>query len=126
VRRLETSDHGPYNSWDRLPYLTTVLNGTKTIDSAYNHLESNMFFSGSPFSIDTDDGSDRVNCTSNVIVAQPLFKTDFSGHTKTFQNNVALYGSCGGSEAGASDHTNVPAPANIGVKPAETSAIRVS
>ena len=126
VRRLETSDHGPYNSWDRLPYLTTVLNGTKTIDSAYNHLESNMFFSGSPFSIDTDDGSDRVNCTSNVIVAQPLFKTDFSGHTKTFQNNVALYGSCGGSEAGASDHTNVPAPANISVKTAETSAIRVS
>lgn len=96
---LETSDHGPYNSWDRcaphsfqdmpsvsnvrflcrLPYLTTVLNGTATIDSAYNHLTGNLFFSGSPFSIDTDDGSDRVNCTSNVIVAQPLFKTDFSG-----------------------------------------------
>ena len=118
-----------------MPYLTTVLNGTKTIDSAFNHLEANMFFSGSPFSIDTDDGSDRVNCTSNVIVAQPLFKTgaskqamrlvfaraetaersvvcllghaDFSGHTKTFQNNVALYGACGGSEAGANDHTNI-------------------
>lgn len=66
-----------------------------------------MFFSGSPYSIDTDDGSDRVNCTSNVIVAQPLFKTDFSGHTKTFQRNVALWGACGGSQAGAGDHTNV-------------------
>jgi hypothetical protein len=103
---LETSDHGPYNSWDRLPYLTTVLNGTKTIDSAYNHLTANMFFSGSPFAIDTDDGSDRVNCTSNVIVSTPLFKTDFSGHTKTFSGNVDLWGSCGGSAA-SGDKTNI-------------------
>ena len=103
----ETSDHGPYNSWDRLPYLTDVLNGTNTIDSAYNHLTANMFFSGSPYAIDTDDGSDRVNCTSNVIVSTPLFKTDFAGHQKTFQNNVDLYGACGGSEAGTGDRTNV-------------------
>ena len=65
-----------------------------------------MFFSGSPFSIDTDDGSDRVNCTNNVIVSQPLFKTDFAGHQKTFQGNVDLYGSCGGSAA-FGDDTNV-------------------
>ena len=91
----------PYNSWDRLPFLTDVFNGSSTIVSAYNHLEANMFFSGSPFAIDTDDGSDRVNCTSNVIVSTPLFKTDFSGHTKTFQRNVDLYGACGGSEPGA-------------------------
>ena len=54
--------------------------------------------SGSPYSIDTDDGSDRVNCTSNVVVAQPLFKTDFSGHSKTFQINVDLFSGCGGSQ----------------------------
>ena len=71
---LETHDHGPYNSWDRLSFLTTVLNGTNTIDSAYNHLTANMMFSGSPFAIDTDDGSDRINCTANVIVNTPLFK----------------------------------------------------
>ena len=47
-----------------------------------------------------------MNCTSNVIVSTPLFKTDFAGHTKTFQKNVDLYGSCGGSPA-AGDHTNV-------------------
>lgn len=84
-----------------------MLNGTATIDSAYNHLTANLFFSGSPYAIDTDDGSDRVNCTSNVIVAQPLFKTDFSGHQKTFQNNVDLFSSCGGSQAGTRDTTNV-------------------
>ena len=99
--------HTTHTQWDRLPYLTTVLNGTKTIDSAYNHLTANMFFSGSPYAIDTDDGSDRVNCTSNVIVSTPLFKTDFAGHQKTFQNNVDLYGACGGSEAGTGDKTNV-------------------
>jgi hypothetical protein len=63
---------------------------------------------GSPFSIDTDDGSDRVNCTSNVVVAQPLFKTDFSGHSKTFQNNVDISGGgCGGSQVGTRDNTNI-------------------
>ncbi len=66
-----------------------------------------MFFSGSPFAIDTDDGSDRVNCTSNVIVSTPLFKTDFSGHTKTFQRNVDLFGTCGGSEPGTKDYSNI-------------------
>ena len=103
--------------WDRLPFLTTVKNGTKTVDAAYNHLEANMFFSGSPFAIDTDDGSDLLNVTDNVIVAQPLWKTDFSGHSKTFQRNVGLWGACGGAavlwgsttpaEVASSDTTNV-------------------
>jgi hypothetical protein len=50
------------SQWDRLPFLTKVLNGTATIDSAYNHLNGNMMFSGSPYAIDTDDGSDLLNC----------------------------------------------------------------
>jgi hypothetical protein len=62
--------HTTHTQWDRLPYLTTVLNGTKTIDSAYNHLTANMFFSGSPYAIDTDDGSDRVNCSGGRLVLQ--------------------------------------------------------
>jgi hypothetical protein len=76
-----------------------------------------MFFSGSPFAIDTDDGSDLLNATDNVIVAQPLWKTDFSGHSKIFQRNVGLWGACGGAavlwgsttpaEVASSDTTNV-------------------
>ena len=70
--------------------------GTASIGLAYNKLISNFFFSGSPFSIDTDDGSDMVNATSNVIFKQPLFKTDFGGHTKAFDKNVEIFGgSCG-------------------------------
>lgn len=101
------NSHGPYNSWDRLPFLTTVKNGSKTIDSAYIHLTSNMFFSGSPFAIDTDDGSDGLNATSNVIISTPLLKTDFAGHQKTFTKNVAIFGDCGGSEPGSGDKTNI-------------------
>jgi hypothetical protein len=97
---LETSDHGPYNSWDRLPFLTEVEfnNGTASIGLAYNKLVQNFFFTGSPFSIDTDDGSDMVNATGNVIHKQPLFKTDYGGHTKAYARNVEIYGGgCGQS-----------------------------
>ena len=71
----------PYNSWDRLPFLTDVKfgNGTGSISLAFNKLVSNFFFTGSPYSIDTDDGSDMVNATANVVYKQPLFKTDFGG-----------------------------------------------
>merc|ERR1711964_523272 len=82
-----------------------VRNGTPSIVPAYNVLEQNMFFSGSPYSIDTDDGSDMVMAINNVVVKQPLFKTDFSGHTKTYSGNVELYGS--GCNPGTSDVTNV-------------------
>jgi hypothetical protein len=103
---LETSDHGPYNSWDRLPFLTDVQfgNGTASIGLAFNKLVSNFFFSGSPFAIDTDDGSDMVNATANVIMRQPLFKTDFGGHTKAYASNVDIYG--GGCGCVAGDPTN--------------------
>jgi hypothetical protein len=101
---LETSDHGPYNSWDRLPFLTTVRNGTAMIELAWNHIVSNFFFSGSANAIDTDDGSDMVNASSNVIYKQPLWKTDFGGHTKSYSNNVEIMG--GGCGANTDDPTN--------------------
>ena len=52
-----------------------------------------------------------------MIVAQPLWKTDFGGRSKTFQRNVGLWGACGGAavlwgsttpaEVAHSDPTNV-------------------
>jgi hypothetical protein len=79
-------------------------NGTGSISLAYNKLVSNFFFTGSPYSIDTDDGSDMVNATANVIFKQPLFKTDFGGHTKAYSKNVEIYG--GGCGCVAGDPTN--------------------
>ena len=36
----------------------------------------------------TDDGSNMVNASSNVVYRQPLWKTDFGGHTKSYSYNV--------------------------------------
>ena len=40
------------------------------------------------------------------ITPRITFQTDFAGHSKTFQGNVNLFGSCGGGVA-IGDHTNV-------------------
>lgn len=45
-----------------------------------------------------------VNATANVIFKQPLFKTDFGGHTKAYAKNVEIYG--GGCGCVAGDPTN--------------------
>lgn len=100
---LETGDHGLFNSWDRLPFVTRVRNGTASAVLAYNHLSRNLLLgrvetmggrSGGGF--DTDDGSDMVNATSNVLYLAALFKTDFGGHTKTYSANLdILGGACG-------------------------------
>jgi hypothetical protein len=45
-----------------------------------------------------------VNATSNVVFKQPLFKTDFGGHTKAYSKNVEIYG--GGCGCVAGDPTN--------------------
>jgi hypothetical protein len=100
------------------------------IELAWNHIVSNFFFSGSANAIDTDDGSDMVNASSNVIYKQPLWKTDFGesylgtfgieielancadltmfvpagGHTKSYSNNVEIMG--GGCGANTDDPTN--------------------
>jgi len=39
----ESSDQGPFNSWDRLPFLTEVNNGTPSLTPAYNLIHHNFF-----------------------------------------------------------------------------------
>ena len=58
---------GPYNSWDRLPFLTTVRNGTASIVLAYNHIVSNFFFSGSANAIDVST-DDRVSLACAAVL----------------------------------------------------------
>ena len=90
-------------SWDRQPFVTKVRNGSASAVLAYNHLISNLVMgraesaggrNGGGF--DTDDGTDYVNATSNVVYLAALWKSDFGGHTKTYSNNVnILGGACG-------------------------------
>lgn len=39
----ETSDHGCFNSWDRLPYLTTVRTGVPSLIPAESYITRNFF-----------------------------------------------------------------------------------
>ena len=58
---------------------------------AFNHITNNLFMPvGEPYAIDTDDGCDQVNASSNVLFG-PLWKTDFGGHTKHYTENVVLF-----------------------------------
>ena len=59
----ESGDHGPFNSWDRQPYLTTVRTGQPSMQMAYREIHHNMFIDNySPQEdVDNDDGNERVN-----------------------------------------------------------------
>eukprot|EP00117_Sycon_ciliatum_P039525 scpid48718/ scgid29201/ len=56
----ESSDHGPMNSWDRQPFLTTVRTGEPSVIPLYNNLHHNFLVSnygGYKGGMDNDDGS---------------------------------------------------------------------
>jgi hypothetical protein len=54
----ESGDHGPINSWDRLPYITTIRTGEPSIVPAFRHLHHNYVIGtyNSQEAIDNDDG----------------------------------------------------------------------
>jgi hypothetical protein len=55
----ESGDHGPFNSWDRLPYITTIATGKPSVIPAWRHIRHNFIVSlySSQEAVDTDDGS---------------------------------------------------------------------
>ena len=69
---------------DRLPFLTGVPSPhTPSLVPAFNTLEANFFLpTGEPYPIDSDDGCNHLNVSSNVIIGNAVIKTDFGGHTK--------------------------------------------
>ena len=110
---LETSDHGPFNCWDRQPYLTNVRTGQPSLVLAWNTLESNLFMPvGEPYPIDSDDGCNQLNVSSNVLLGNGLIKTHFGGHSKRFEKNAIMFPfnpgwAHGGCVAHVGDPTNV-------------------
>eukprot|EP01084_Bolivina_argentea_P276102 471023_1 len=40
----QSGDHGPINSWNRVPYLTKLAHGTPSYDALYNNISSNFVF----------------------------------------------------------------------------------
>jgi len=97
----ESGDHGPFNSWDRLPYITTVRNGTPSIVPEFREITQNFIIGvyASQEAIDTDDGSAYYNTHDNFFAygANGL-KSDYGGHHNYHNRNVyAFVGDCWGN-----------------------------
>ena len=89
----ESGDHGPFNSWDRQPFLTAVRDGkTPSFVPAYNVIRSNFIVSnyGAGFGVDNDDTSSYYNITSNFFYLGGGVKCDYDGHEKRFSENLML------------------------------------
>ena len=89
----ESGDHGPYNSWDRVPYITTIRTGKPSIIPEFREITRNYIIStySSQEAIDTDDGSAYYNTHDNFFVyAANGLKSDFGGHHNFHNDN--LYG----------------------------------
>lgn len=103
----ESSDHAPFNSWDREPFLTEILNGSAQLTPAYNEIHHNFFLCnyGSSMCVDNDDGSSYYRVHDNFEVYGG-HKSDFGGHNKFTYNSIVAFakdyeeGLCGGFDAG--------------------------
>ena len=87
----ETGDHGPFNSWDRQPYLTGVRDGTPTLTPAPSNLTRNFFINNyhSTWPIDHDDGSCYYYDTYNFLVYGGY--KNYLGHSKVVEHNYYIY-----------------------------------
>ena len=97
----ESSDHGPFNSWNRQVYIYDDESGAPTIYKkndtiAYNFVLANYH---SSMAIDNDDGSAYYDTHDNVFISASSgaayggssLKSDFGGHDNFHHANVDLF-----------------------------------
>merc|ERR1712166_856893 len=90
----ESGDHGPFNSWDRQPYLTTVRTGEPSMFMQWRDIHHNFFMDNySPQeNVDNDDGSGYYHTHDNFLVyGGQGMKNDFGGHDNHHYDNVYAY-----------------------------------
>ena len=88
----ETGDHGPFNSWDRQPYLTDIRTpGQPSLVPAQNNITRNMLFNSysSAWPLDHDDGSAYYTDSKNFMLYGG-YKA-YLGHSKTVVDNVYVH-----------------------------------
>ena len=90
----ESSDHGAFNSWDRLPYLTAIRDGeTPSTAPADNNVHHNFIvanYAADGGCLDNDDGSSYYQIHHNFCVYGG-HKSDFDGNRKVSSYNLAVY-----------------------------------
>lgn len=93
---MESGDHGPLNTWDRLPYGWELrADGTLNTDKKqYDEIVAN-FFVGNWYgqeAVDNDDGSAYFRTHHNFFAyAEIGMKNDFNGHSNIAHDNVYGY-----------------------------------
>mmetsp|Transcript_735 Transcript_735/g.1309 ORF Transcript_735/g.1309 Transcript_735/m.1309 type:complete len:790 (-) Transcript_735:142-2511(-) len=90
----ESGDHGPFNSWDRQPFLTTVRTGEPSMIMQWREIHHNFFIDNySPQEdVDNDDGSCYYKTHDNFFVyGGQAMKNDFGGHDNHHYDNVDAY-----------------------------------
>eukprot|EP00434_Breviolum_minutum_P016993 symbB.v1.2.014992.t1/scaffold1092.1/size138572/3 len=90
----ESGDHGPFNSWDRQPFLTTVRTGEPSMIMQWRRIHHNFFIDNySPQEgVDNDDGSSYYKTHDNFLVyGNQAMKNDFGGHDNHHFDNVDAY-----------------------------------
>ena len=108
----QTADHGVFNSWDRVPYVTNVKqtwndseSGGNSNSNSFNNISGSIipewneidhnFIIGNYFSmisIDNDDGSAYYKTHDNFLVYSGFgIKSDFGGHDNRHFNNIYAF-----------------------------------
>jgi len=89
----ESSDHGAFNSWDRLPYITRIRDGSRSSVPGWNNMHHNFIvanYAADGGCLDNDDGSSYYDINNNFCVYGG-HKSDFDGNNKISQNNIHAY-----------------------------------
>eukprot|EP01079_Euglenida_sp_SAG-EU17-18_P010637 gene10638-1933_t len=109
----ESSDHGPFNSWDRVPYLFDGPDGKPTVFKQNDTIAFNWVLANyhSSMAIDNDDGSCFYDTHDNVFISASSgaayggnsLKSDFGGHSNFHHGNLDLFWSEGFGISGQLD-----------------------
>jgi len=96
----ESSDHGAFNSWDRMPFVTMVRDGVTPssipADNNFHHSFVVSNYAADGGCLDNDDGSAWYHIHHNFCVYGG-HKSDFDGHSKRSDNNLHVYSSVYGA-----------------------------
>ena len=90
----ESGDHGPFNSWDRQPFLSSVRTGEPSVQMQWRELKHNFFIDNYHLQegVDNDDGSAYYHTHDNVFVSGTVgMKNDWGGHDNLHYDNVYGY-----------------------------------
>jgi len=90
----ESGDHGPFNTWDRQPFLAYNFDGRASMIPEINHVRHNFLIANyqSQEAVDNDDGSAYWHTYKNFLVyAQNGMNCYFDGHSCLHAENIYAY-----------------------------------